>query len=91
MAERVTLEARRAGLASRLRPLYAGLRADEFERMVARIAEIELNEPYALAAPPVDVDALRAPRASRRTTRANERTPITGAMVGVGAQGSRRG
>jgi hypothetical protein len=42
MAQQVTVEAQRAALARRLRPLYPGLLSDEFERMVARIAEIEL-------------------------------------------------
>ena len=52
MGQRMSAEAQRAGLARRLRPLYAGLRADEFERMVARIAEIEL---YGSAADRIDV------------------------------------
>ena len=42
MAQRLSVDTQQAGLASRLRPLYASLPNDEFERMVARIAEIEL-------------------------------------------------
>ena len=88
MAERVDLEAQREGLASRLRPLYAALRDDEFERMVARIAEIEL---YAPAGQSVDVDARQAPRTPSRTARAKSRTPVTTSAVGVGARVSHHG
>ena len=91
MAERVSVEAQRAGLASRLRPLYTGLRRDEFERMVARIAEIEL---YAPAAQSVDVDALQAlspSRTPRRTTGAKRRTPITSGAADAGAQVAHHG
>jgi hypothetical protein len=88
MAERVSVEAQRAGLASRLRPLYAGLRRDEFERMVARIAEIEL---YAPAAQSVDLGALQAPPTRRRTTGSKSRTPITSGAADAGAQVAHHG
>lgn len=57
---RVTMETQRARLASRLRPLYAGMRSDEFDCMVARIAEIEL---YGAALNPADVGTVSARRA----------------------------
>ena len=53
MAQRANVDTQRAGLALRLRPLYSGLRADEFERMVARIAEIEL---FGFGAQPPNAD-----------------------------------
>ena len=87
MTERVTLEAQRAGLASRLRPLYAGLQANEFERMIARIAEIELCAPGPY---PVEVGA-QAPRATRRTGRGNRRTAITSSAAGPGERISHHG
>ncbi len=62
MAQRLTVEAQRAGLARRLRPLYAGLRNDEFERMVSRIAEIECYGPISQ---PNDI----GPRVARVTPR----------------------
>lgn len=43
MGHGATMETQRARLAHRLRPLYVELRSDEFDRMVARIAEIELS------------------------------------------------
>ncbi len=62
MAQRVSVEAQQAWLASRLRPLYPGLGNEEFERMVARIAEIELY-----SAGPQQVDT-RDHQAGRSTT-----------------------
>ena len=43
MAERANVDEERARLADRLRPLYPGMGSAEFDRMVARIAEIELS------------------------------------------------
>ncbi|MFN2567670.1 MAG: hypothetical protein ABR499_21970 [Gemmatimonadaceae bacterium] len=61
MAQRPTVEAQRAALARRLRPLYAGLRDEEFEQMVARIAEIEF---YGSGAEAIDIGRRVARRVS---------------------------
>ncbi len=42
MAARATWNPATRVIASRLRPLYPGMSDEEFERMVSRIAEIEL-------------------------------------------------
>ena len=60
MAHRSSVDTQQARLVRRLRPLYPELSSDEFDRMVARIAEIEL---FGTGAGPVDIDAAgRRPR-----------------------------
>ena len=84
MAQQVSVETQRAGLARRLRPLYADLRDDEFQRMVARIAEIELYPP---AGRPAELGA----RGTKRAQRPKRSTLITAGLNGVGARVARHG
>lgn len=67
MARPANVEMQRATLARRLRPLYAAMTSAEFERMVARIAQIEV---YGPAAEPIAVNrwAVRQTPASRVPT-----------------------
>ncbi len=65
MAQRPSVESQRAGLANRLRPLYVGLQTDEFERMVARIAEIEL---YGSGVQPTDLGGFHVTRSGSRAS-----------------------
>ena len=63
MAQRATVDTQRARLADRLRPLYPGLGNDEFDQMIARIAEIEL---HGAGAESVDIGAAVASRRARK-------------------------
>jgi hypothetical protein len=53
MARPANVEMHHAALARRLRPLYAAMTNAEFDRMVTRIAEIEV---YGPVAEPIAVD-----------------------------------
>jgi hypothetical protein len=68
-----SVEVQRRELARRLRPLYAAMSKAEFERMVARIAEVEL---YGSSVEPIDGDDRAIQRTS--TTALGARRRVVG-------------